>query len=306
MKITSQIRGLNDALALFFGGLGRIPHPAGRARPAFPIIPAGHGVRQLLPVNRSKQLRVLLLLIVLGLVAHAAVSDRTRIASWNNPLFVGVYPVNSDGSAVAERYIQGLREADFQPVAEAAAREAARYGLELDRPFYIELGAPIDDPPPQPPANGSVIERMQWALRARLWRWRFDDQGLDPDVIVIALYRDPAQYTGHLHSVGVERVRVARVNLFASRARQGENQVVLLHEILHTVGARDKYDPGTGLPLYPTGYAEPARNPRYPQQAAEIMAGRIPVAPGQARQAASLDRIVVGPETAREIGWLKD
>jgi len=58
---------------------------------------------------------------------------------------------------------------------------------------------------------------------------------------------------------------------------------VITHELLHTFGATDKYDLSTGLPLYPEGFAEPQLIPRYPQQLAEIMAGRMPLAATEAR-----------------------
>jgi hypothetical protein len=76
-----------------------------------------------------------------------------------------------------------------------------------------------------------------------------------------------------------------------------------MHEILHTIGASDKYDLASGQPLHPTGYAEPERRPLFPQRYAEIMAGRIPVAENEARQAESLARVIVGPATASELGW---
>jgi hypothetical protein len=56
---------------------------------------------------------------------------------------------------------------------------------------------------------------------------------------------------------------------------------VLAHEFLHTLGATDKYDRRTGLPR-PAGLGMPTRQPRYPQEFGEIMAGRIAVAPDQA------------------------
>ena len=41
-----------------------------------------------------------------------------------------------------------------------------------------------------------------------------------------------------------------------------ENNVIVAHEILHTFGATDKYDPATTQPRYPDGYAEPGRASR--------------------------------------------
>ena len=45
---------------------------------------------------------------------------------------------------------------------------------------------------------------------------------------------------------------------------------------------------------------------RYPQELAELMAGPIPVQPGRATQAMDLAQTLIGPRTAREIGWLRD
>ena len=137
----------------------------------------------------------------------------------------------------------------------------------------------------------------------RWWRWRFDNQGMDPDVIVLARYFEPTGNRRLPHSTGVEQIRIAIANLFASKSMRGENLVVLAHEILHTIGATDKYDLSSGLPIYPGGFAEPERTPLFPQRIAEIMAGRIPVDESRARQAQSLQQVIVGPETAAEIGW---
>lgn len=250
-----------------------------------------------------KQVRIALLLIVLALVIHNVFSDARRIASWDAPLFVTIYPTNADGSAVAERYLQSLESEDFQPVADRMAEEAARYGLPLDRPIYIELAEPIADPPPQQPIRGTWFQRMAWVAKLRWWNWTFDDQGRNPDIKVIARFHDPSGRQRLPHSTGLERIRIASAHLFASRKLRGANHVVLLHEILHTVGATDKYDLATGEPHFPDGYAEPERSPLLPQRGAEIMAGRIPVAPGRFVQAESLDRIVFGPATATELGW---
>ena len=46
------------------------------------------------------------------------------------------------------------------------------------------------------------------------------------------------------------------VNAFADNVLEEKN-VVLVHEILHTLGATDKYDSKTSSPLYPDGYADP-------------------------------------------------
>jgi hypothetical protein len=82
------------------------------------------------------------------------------------------------------------------------------------------------------------------------------------------------------------------------------NNVVIAHEILHTLGASDKYDAATLAPLFPDGYAEPERQPRFPQEFTEIMAGRLPVDVNTFEIPGSLDEVLIGDATALEIRWV--
>jgi hypothetical protein len=95
------------------------------------------------------------------------------------------------------------------------------------------------------------------------------------------------------------------IRLFASPKMAAQNNIVMLHELLHTLGATDEYDLSTDQPLYPDGYAQPDLQPRLPQKKAEIMAGRIPLTAHHAEMPESLADVVVGAKTAREIGWIK-
>jgi hypothetical protein len=106
------------------------------------------------------------------------------------------------------------------------------------------------------------------------------------------------------HSLGLQKGLVGVVYAFASRPMQGENAIVVTHELLHTLGATDEYDPNTLQPRFPEGYAEPQREPRFPQPLAEIMAGRRALSSSRAEMPDSLAEVVVGPTTAREIRWL--
>jgi hypothetical protein len=91
------------------------------------------------------------------------------------------------------------------------------------------------------------------------------------------------------------------VHAFASRSQAAQNNVVIAHELLHTLGATDKYDPASNLPLHPEGYAEPDRRPLLPQTLAEIMAGRTPLSASEALMPDSVFDTVIGPATANEI-----
>jgi hypothetical protein len=79
--------------------------------------------------------------------------------------------------------------------------------------------------------------------------------------------------------------------------------VVIAHELLHTVGASDKYLPGNDAPRFPDGYGDPNQVPLYPQRFAEIMAGRLMQSADRWQQAENLDQVLIGPATALEIRW---
>jgi hypothetical protein len=122
---------------------------------------------------------------------------------------------------------------------------------------------------------------------------------------MFVLYHDPGRSERVSHSLGLQKGLIGVVNAFASNAQTAENNVVIAHELLHTVGATDKYDPRTNQPAFPDGYAEPEREPRLPQAYAEIMAGRTPVSESEADMPLSLEHVLIGTKTAREINWLR-
>jgi hypothetical protein len=74
------------------------------------------------------------------------------------------------------------------------------------------------------------------------------------------------------------------------------------HELLHLLGASDKYD-AAGHALLPQGLPEPDAVPVFPQRAAEVMVGEIAIGPGQGKPITRLEDVRIGPVTAREIRW---
>ena len=103
-------------------------------------------------------------------------------------------------------------------------------------------------------------------------------------------------------SHGLQKGLFGVVHVFASDAQRAQNNVVIAHELLHVLGASDKYD-ARGQPLDPTGLADAYAQPRYPQLKAEIMAGRIAVSASEAVIPKSLAETTIGYATAAEIGW---
>ena len=57
-----------------------------------------------------KNIRILILLYVLLMVAVAGWLARERTTAWDRPLNVVVYSINGDGSAVSRGYIAELEE----------------------------------------------------------------------------------------------------------------------------------------------------------------------------------------------------
>jgi len=70
------------------------------------------------------------------------------------------------------------------------------------------------------------------------------------------------------------------------------------------VGAIDKYE-AYGNPAFPYGFANPHRQPLYPQRRAEVMAGRIPTSQYSSYMAESLRSVMINDYTATEINWIE-
>jgi hypothetical protein len=148
------------------------------------------------------------------------------------------------------------------------------------------------------PVNGDGAARTGGYL-AGLTREQF------ADIRMFVLYHDPAQVESVPHSLGLQKGLLGVVYAYADPAAHATNNLVIAHEALHALGATDKYDPVTTLPLYPHGYGEPDAEPRHPQAFAEIMAGRVALSPREAQIPAGLGQAVIGERTAEEIGWLR-
>ena len=252
-----------------------------------------------------KSLRIGVLLLVLLLVATQQWLDRVATQSWRDPLWVGIFPVSADSSPRAQDYVAGLRDKDFADIEEFFSREAQRHGLSVTQPVHVELYPPGNEAPPQLPADAGLIGRMWWSLKLRYFAARHTSfPGRAPATVrLFVLYHDPAELERVPDSHGLQKGLVGTVHAFADPAMAGSNDLVIAHELLHTVGASDKYDPASGAPLVPSGLGDPDQRPLYPQQDTEIMAGRRALSPTESEMPRSLRHVVVGEATALEIRW---
>jgi len=253
-----------------------------------------------------RNLRILILLLILLIVALNTYFDRKYSTDWNTPLRVTIYPINGDGSAVTEQFIARLRPDRFQAMEAFFEEEASFRELPLQRPIQFQSAPQLRDLPPSLDRGANVLSVIWWSLRMRHWAWRSPDvPGVAPDIKLFVVYHDPALSPTLAHSVGMQKGLYGVVNVFADRSMLGSNDVITAHELLHTLGATDKYDPRTSQPIHPIGYAEPDQEPLLPQTAAELMGGRIPLTDNRSVTPESLDQVIVGKLTATEIGWLK-
>ncbi len=106
------------------------------------------------------------------------------------------------------------------------------------------------------------------------------------------------------HSLGMKKGLLGLVHAFALDRQTAQNNIVIAHELLHIVGAVDKYE-SSGAPIFPIGYAEPSLVPLFPQRAAEIMAGRIATSHSRFYMAKNLNSVILNEFTAEEINWPK-
>ena len=250
-----------------------------------------------------KAVRIAVLLLVLFFVAVSTWLTQSRSTDWNNSLWVKIYPINADGSEESARYIRTIDTGDFAGIEAFIARETERYGKTISRPLRVELGHEIREQPPAIGPDFGMLDIMLWSLKMRWWASSTAgaQDSIEPDVRIFVRYHRPQDAYVLENSVGLQKGMVGVVNARASRKYRGMNNVVIAHEFLHTLGATDKYDPGTGQPTIPDGLAEPDRSPLYPQKFAEIMGGRIARAADDAIVPQSLKYVLIGPLTASEI-----
>lgn len=251
-----------------------------------------------------RKVRITILLLILVIVAGDAWLTSLRTTDWDISLEVVVYPVNGDGSEKASSYIASLDQEVFKAVANFMGSEGRRYQLGLQEPVKVSLAPEVTLLPPVVPFGGGVLEVMLWSLKMRWWAWRVDTYTEPVDIRIFVLYSDPAVYKELGHSLGLKEGLLCLVKAFADYSMAPRNNVIIAHEMLHTLGARDKYDARTEQPYFPEGYAEPDRTPLYPQKRGEIMGGLIPVSEDQGKMPTGLDYAVIGPVTAGEIGWV--
>lgn len=249
-------------------------------------------------------IRLAILSLLLLIVACDTYLNYSRTTAWNHSLRVVLYPINADGDPLTQTYIQRLNTEHFKDVEDFFKQEALRLQLKIAQPFQVKLGPTLETSPPALTRDG-VLSTMWWSLKIRFWAYFVEKKYPHPSahIQVFVNYYHPGKNSQLPSSHGMQKGLLGVVNAYADDIFHPTNQVIIAHEILHTVGASDKYERDTNLPQFPHGYALPRLEPLYPQTMAEIMGGRVPLSPEEAVMPRNLRQTLIGESTAREIHW---
>jgi hypothetical protein len=252
----------------------------------------------------------LLASILLAVAAWALLEVRSRRArrDWDHTLNVAVVILQL--APLDEAALPALR-ARSRTMETRLAAELQRYRAGAPQPVSLSLFGPlaVTAPPPQLGGDG-ILERASHAYA----QWRYlrginAAAGVDAGTFDSRIYvtARPANATAPALVEGASedggRVGTVAVDLDAAMADLA--LIVITHELLHTLGATDKYDATTGKVQAPAGLAEPLATPLYPQRFVEIMARNRPLSPTEEKAPDTIADVAVGPATAREIGWLR-
>ncbi|EPX59849.1 hypothetical protein D187_002593 [Cystobacter fuscus DSM 2262] len=259
--------------------------------------------------TRAKWLRVSVLLgVLVGLVLWGVSRQRSRDRrlTWERPLEVAVVLL-ARGEVTPE--VRGAWEKGVERLGDWAAREAGRYRVELGRPVRFVLAGPVSggDFRFEPPEDTGW-----WARLRQAHRWSTALAAVDEEAGVssrpwdarIYVVLEDAQEGGPRL---VEGMAEAGGTMGLVRGVRGDTGLTLeltavAHEFFHCLGAADAYD-AEGHARVPEGLVEPGREPLYPQPAAEVMVGEVPLGEARGRLPESLEEVAVGPATARALRW---
>jgi hypothetical protein len=255
-----------------------------------------------------KLIRITGLLLILFAVAVYTKNQKLHSRNWARPLQVIVYPMNGDdNNPLVDRYIRQLDDSVFSDIDVFFQRESKKYQLVTEYPTVTHLGHVLTEhPPAEPTLNSGMLSIVWWGLKFRYWAFTHtpDSKNKAQQVLVFLYYHQDTPNRVLQHSLGLNKGLLTVVHAFASTEQAAQNNIIIAHEILHTVGATDKYN-AQGEPIFPIGYAEPNKQPLYPQSQAEIMSAHIPLSNTESRMAENLSQCLVGQQTAVEINWLK-
>ncbi|HIO92334.1 MAG TPA: hypothetical protein EYG68_05735 [Leucothrix mucor] len=251
-----------------------------------------------------RQFRIFFLLSILIYVVIDQAIAKHHARSWSSTLTVVIYPINGDASEESQQTINALSEARFSPIKQFIKQQSELYGISIHQPIEIKLAPQVNKPPALPEFDSGIVGAMWWSLQMRWWAWYENSYSGSKDIRLFVEYHADESTDSQI-SVGLEKGMIAFIKNYADDRLIERNNFIIAHEMLHTLGASDKYDPITLMPLYPQGYAAPELGKNKKQEQCEIMGGRIPYSSELAVTPNSLNACLIGNMTAKEIGWIK-
>jgi hypothetical protein len=251
-------------------------------------------------------MRIVMLLSILFVIVVGAWMTEQRMASWERPILVTIYPIVADERKATRRFVKDLTADDFEVINDFFERASRPYGFTVTPALRFQLAKPSDELPPEVPGQFDTAAIGWWSLKMRWWAFvrSIRDGLVTPDIQMFVLFHSLNGNNEVGISVGMRKGRYGIVKAYAKQSLQNSNLVVFTHELLHVLGATDKYVLTTGEPIYPDGYADPHQQPLFPQTRAEIMGGRIPLSALDSVMPDSLAECHIGRVTAEEIGFL--
>ena len=244
-----------------------------------------------------------MLLVLLAVWTNARL-ERDVTQDWSGTTEVALIPVIADDQADTRRFVANLEPADFNVINRYLIGQAKNYGRDLEYALNFRLAPVSTSPPPAQPTSNSAFAVAWWSLKFRWWHWRNRAPGFEnAQISIYLLYQSPQREIALPHSLGLQKGLLGMVHARAHDSQASLHNVVITHELLHILGASDKYDLGSGQPIFPAGYANTSKRPLHPQSRAEIMARSIALGPASHRVAVYLRETMIGAETAAEVGW---
>jgi len=251
-----------------------------------------------------KLFRIVILLSILFVMVLGSWMNERRLASWERPIWVTVYPIVAGNDHESLAHANSIDENSFDAINQFLERNLQLYGVSITPPVRFQIAEVSRETPPLIPDRYSTASVGLWSLKMRWWSWKMKrNDGLTaPDIQMFVLYHALGGDAEMNMSVGMRKGMYGLVKGYAGTDMEAQNQVVIAHELLHVLGATDKYVFSTGSPEYPYGYADPGKRPLFPQTEAEIMGGGIPLSAYEAIMPTSLSQCRIGRKTAEEIG----
>lgn len=153
-----------------------------------------------------KNIRILCLLIVLLIVAVNAYRDQNQ--DWSKPIIVKLHPINADGRATTQNYIQSLNLSELNGAQEYLQQMSAQYrGQPIA--LYFQLGRELKRVPPKVPEHATLIDTILWSLKFRFYAWKqHESADGSPSVTLYLNYYDPEQTKELKHSTALQKAEL--------------------------------------------------------------------------------------------------